>query len=505
MAMIKNRDTLMLRYPKLRIYAVLTQKSVLSTLCLLSLLLFDIVDMFLILPLGRDAFIATMGYAHLILFFMLSAAVGLALCASLVWQKQLSDDPTKNGTLLCSISLIVCILSMCLALILFFITPWLLELVHVSDVIKEYISNYLTPLLLGLPCMSLAMAWAVTLCYFDKFRYAAQTMVAGGLSHLVFASILMYQFDLGVQGLAFALLAGWLMTLLITGYALFQSTHLSMSWQASQWLRGIKSMLVDFIATMSLNFFIPLGQGFMFFALVNLYEEKLLEWVIMSKLTPLFLVFMLSVSHTAGKWIQQALSHGHYQEMRTVFTSSIKYLSITACLSGIVLLLLLDVFFVMFESSDVSLSLLYQMGGYILFSYLFLGLMALANTLFENIGKANLALIFNLASSVLVAIPLISLATLLGELNYIYMAQLFYSALCGMSAIAVAYYVCTVLEKNRIRDLYHLKDEKSTLTIMHFHAFSAGYALVAQTLIEESTRLDNQASLEAISLDRAPA
>ena len=199
-----------------------------STAGLLSLFLVDLVDMYWLSLLGDVELTAAIGFSASILFFTLSISIGLSIgCAALVSQGIGQKDFENTKNLVVHIFLFIVTITSLIAALVVMLNPSLLRALGANIGAFQYALEYLTIILPSMPLLALAMACNGVLRAAGRASAAMWLTLVGGIVNAVLDPLLIFSFELGIQGAAWATVAARVAMLIFGFYLVFKRFELA--------------------------------------------------------------------------------------------------------------------------------------------------------------------------------------------------------------------------------------------------------------------------------------
>ena len=179
--------------------------SLLASVGLVAVFLVDFVDMIFISMLGKAELAAAIGYAGAILFFTTSFGIGLGIAAGALVARALGQDNAQLATertthALCYGAVFGVIFALCVFLSLDVLVGW----VGAGGETAALAVDFLQIVVPSVPFLMVGMMGSAILRAHGDARRAMMATIAGGIVNAILDPILIFTFDLGLTGAAWA-------------------------------------------------------------------------------------------------------------------------------------------------------------------------------------------------------------------------------------------------------------------------------------------------------------
>ncbi len=172
---------------------------------LVAIFLADLANILFLSWLNDEAVVAAAGYASSILFFTTSVGIGLSIAASSLVSPALgAGNRAAARRLSVNAHLAALVVSVVFAIIIWLAIPWLMTLLGATGRAHSLGTSYLSILMPSTPLLSLAITSAAVLRSAGDAGRAMSVTLWGAVANAILDPILIFGFDLGIEGAAYA-------------------------------------------------------------------------------------------------------------------------------------------------------------------------------------------------------------------------------------------------------------------------------------------------------------
>ena len=419
-----------------------------STTGLLSLFLVDLVDMYWLSLLGDIELTAAIGFSASILFFTLSICIGLSIgCAAMVSQGigRNEVDNTKNLVvhLLCFIGLITALVA---AIVISF-NPWFLHWLGAKTAAHNYSMQYLNIILPSMPILALAMAANGVLRAAGKAKAAMWITLIGGGVNAALDPLLIFTFDMGIRGAAWATVAARLAMVAYGFYLIFKQFDLVGKFNINKFYHDIKHYMGTAFPAVLTNLSTPIGVAYVTAVLASYGDSVIAGNTVVSKLQPLAFAGLFALSGAIGPIAGQNFGAIQFDRVRETLNKSLLFVFYYSFVACALLFLCTELIISSFKANAESADLIRWFCYGLSTMFIFNGATFVTNAMFNNLKAAPLATTFNFSKATIGTIPFAyfgaQIAGPFGVLVGIYLG----AVIIAVAGIWVAYWHINRLEK----------------------------------------------------------
>lgn len=379
-----------------------------STIGLLAMFGVDLTDLIFLSHLGDHNIIAAMGFAGVLLFFTQSIGIGLSIAMLAIVSRKLgaknTDAAKQSATHILTVSLLI---ALSLVAVL---TPWL-ELLMLqlgaTQTVAELALSYLKWVFPAFPIMVLASSSNAVVRALGDARRAMTMMLAGAAVNVVLDPILIFGFDMGIEGAAIASLAARLTMAGFALYAVIKVHDMLGRFEWSPFLAEASSIIRFAIPTTLTNFATPVGMALVTYKMAEISTEAVAGSAIISRITPVAFAVFYSLSGAVGPIIGQNFGAQRYDRVIETFSASIRFSCVYTVVLWLVMLATTPLLIQLFAAEGQVAEIVKAFNYYAIPMTCAMGALFVANAGFNNMGRPVFATLSNFTRNTLGVIPFI--------------------------------------------------------------------------------------------------
>jgi putative MATE family efflux protein len=356
-----------------------------TALGLLTIFLSELVDIYFLGLIG-EAEITALGFAGPIIFFSLSLNIGLSIACSALVSIALGSGNTASSRETVTHSLVSAfIISLPLALILWFYLPTLLSLMGASGQALELANAYTSIVIIGMPLLAVAMSMGSIMRAKGDAKNSMLIYIVAGLSNIVLDPILIFGLDLGVTGAALATLISRIIMLAMAYHIIVNRDQLVGAFNLHHYRQELSSYTKIAFPAILTNLSTPLSMAYVTYAMAQFGDSAVAGVAIINKIQPVAFVGLFALSSVIGPIAGQNFGAKKFDRVSKTLFESIRFTLIYCAIVSAILWLSQWWFVPLFGGS------------------------AAANELFNNLGVAYYATIINILKATVGTIPFVIL------------------------------------------------------------------------------------------------
>jgi putative MATE family efflux protein len=370
----------------------------------------------LFLGLLRDVeVLAAVGYAAALMFFPTSIGIGLSIAATAVVSPAVGAGDMDRAKRLSTHALLFA--SAVAAVIAFCMWPLLgalLSAMGAAGRTHTLAHEYLRILIPTLPMTAVGMtSMAIMRSLGDAQRAMNVPLAAAGVQFML-EPVAIFLLGLGMFGSALAVSAARIAFIAV---GLHGAIRVHGMWQAptmSGILSDIPLLLRTAVPAVATNVATPVANAFVTAMLAGFGDAAVGAWAIAGRLTPVAFGVVFALSGAVGPIVGQNYGARNFLRVREAYIEAMK---INAALCGIAIVGLIVAEPMVIRAFAVSAQTVELVAFYCRFvapSFLFLGMMFVANAVFNVLGKPHYGTAINWARATIGTVPLVWLGGKLG-------------------------------------------------------------------------------------------
>ena len=380
-----------------------------TALGLLTIFLSELVDIYFLGLIG-EAEITALGFAGPIIFFSLSLNIGLSIACSALVSIALGSGNTASSRETVTHSLVSAfIISLPLALILWFYLPTLLSLMGASGQALELANAYTSIVIIGMPLLAVAMSMGSIMRATGDAKNSMLIYIVAGLSNIVLDPILIFGLDLGVTGAALATLISRIIMLAMAYHIIVNRDQLAGAFNLHHYRQELSSYTKIAFPAILTNLSTPLSMAYVTYAMAQFGDSAVAGVAIINKIQPVAFVGLFALSSVIGPIAGQNFGAKKFDRVSKTLFESIRFTLIYCAIVSAILWLSQWWFVPLFGGSAAANELVYLFCSGLSLIFIFNGITFLTNALFNNLGVAYYATIINILKATVGTIPFVIL------------------------------------------------------------------------------------------------
>lgn len=403
---------------------------------MLSTFLFQVIDTYFVGQLGANS-LAALSFASTLYFLILGLFMGLSVGVSIPIAQAKGEGNHLKLSKIVKVSLMLSLLlSISISVIsIQFLFP-IFSLLGAEPEIIPLIQEYLRPLLLGIPLLTLGLLIGSILRANGNVSKPELLMAFSGVINLVLDYLLIFGAfgfpELGIKGAAYASVFSWLVIIIGMLYFLYKEEILlntrSLSLNTKEILKEIQKISTPTIITQMIG---PLTLTYLTFILAKQSALAVAAFGVSGRIETLLLIGVLGVSTAMTPFISQNKG----AQFASRVEEAIKFGGKASVYLGLFVALILFIFIkpiaALFSENteviDYTSNYFYIVG----LSYVFYGLYIITSSIFNGLSLIFQSLKLSLVKSFAFTIPLTLLGSFWG-INGIYIGLAASNVLAGL-------------------------------------------------------------------------
>ena len=395
--------------------AKFTQGSIFNHICvmtfsgtagLIALFLVDLVDAFFLSLLGMVSILAALGYAGSILFFTLSLSIGLSIgCGAVVARLAGKGDKAHTQRFVTHAFLVIVSTSVVTsALILLNLTP-LLELLGASGQALIWAKSYCTIILPSMPLMAIAMASGGIMRALGEAKAAMILPLVAAGTNAILDPIFIFSFGWGIEGAAWASVAARIAMLGFGLWVIVGHHHLLGRWQPQHLLADAKQFFNIALPAALTNLSTPIGVAFVTAIMAQYGDEAVGGNAVVARIQQVSFAGLFALSGAIGGIAAQNWGANQTDRVKQTLTKSLQFVGAYCLLVCVALAISTPWLIQLFGAKGLTADLIRWFCFGFSLMFVFNGATFVTNALFNNLGVAKYATLFNFAKATIGTIP----------------------------------------------------------------------------------------------------
>ena len=370
----------------------------------------DLVDMYFLTLLGEQELAAAVGFAGTLLYFLVSASIGLQIALGALVARSEGARRRDLASRYCSSSLLFNLVVSCvLSIIALVYLTELLQLLGATGKTLAYAESYAAILLPNSPALVVGMSAAAGVRALGDARRSLWATLIGSFVNALLDPLFIFGFNWGLEGAAWAsVVSRWAM-LAVSWYALYFVHRLPrrISWvEFRDDMRPILAIAAPAILT---NMATPIGGSFVLRSMSQFGDSAVAGAAIMGRITPVAFAAIFALSGAVGPIIGQNAGAGLYPRVRETLHSALAFMAVYVLSVWLIMGISGPWIVKAFAASPQAADLILFYTQFLAGCFVFSGALFISNAAFNNLHHPHWATAFNFSRVLLGTIPAVYL------------------------------------------------------------------------------------------------
>jgi MATE family, multidrug efflux pump len=377
-----------------------------ASIGLATLFLVDLADIYFLSLLGEVEVTSGIGFASAIVFFTISISIGLMIAmGALVSRAVGARRQQKARRYAVNVFVYSFLLTLIAGAIVWLLIPTLLEMLGAEGRTFELAESYLRIVVASLPMIGLAMGMGGLLRALGDAKRAMYLTLAGALVNAVLDPILIFGFDLGIEGAAWATVTARIVMVGYGLYVAFGIHHIIARFEIRTFLAQLKPITAVALPAILTNIATPIGAAYVVFQIAQFGDSAVAGVSIITRLAHVVFCGIFALSGAVGPIFGQNLGAREFGRIRSVFRDSLVFTGAYVLIASLVLYLLRFGIVENFSAVGESAQIIVFYCTYIAITFFFTGGLFVANAAFNNLGKPQYSTLLNFSRNTIGTIP----------------------------------------------------------------------------------------------------
>ena len=383
-----------------------------ASIGLMAIFLVDALNLFYISRLGHGELAAAVGYAGTFLFFFTSIAIGLSIAATALTARALGQGDREGAKEMAGVSLLLMTGVMtAMTVLLYPLLHWIMTGMGAVGETAHMATRFMQIVLPSTPIMAVGMCMSALLRAVGDAKRSMYVTLGAGAATAVLDPLFIFGFNMGLDGAAIANVLSRLVLIGIGYYGLVKvhGLYKRPSWMRARavspafWAIAMPAILTQ-VAT-------PVGNTFVTSAMAKFGDEAVAGWAVIGRLIPVAFSVIFALSGAVGPILGQNLGAQRYDRIRETVRDSLKVTVVYVLVVWLLLALFRNPIGGRFGATGDAKDLIVFFCVFISASFVFNGVLFVANAAFNNLGFAFYSTLLNWGRSTLGVIPFIWLGS----------------------------------------------------------------------------------------------
>jgi putative MATE family efflux protein len=416
----------------------------------------DAIDIFYMSKLGL-AEVAGVGLASQLLNFTIALGVGVSVTMGVKVSYALgAKDYSAAAKSKNHIYLYTIFINLIFLLLTYPFIPHALKFLGANGAALEHGVTYLKIVLPSTLLLSLSMSGTALLRAYGKPALAVISPIMFAIINIGCAPILIFVCDLGVAGGAFADVIARTASAIVTFYLCHKYCNLNAKFKWDDFIQSIKPISAIALPAILTALANPLSGAIAMREITKFGHSAIVGFSIISRIIPVAFTILISAHNSIGPIFSQNYGAKLYARIKETLIKSAIFVTIMVLAAACILNIFSPQINHLFAVDPISTELITFFCKYLAIWYLGMGLLFIALTGFNSLGKAKYSTLLNFTRATLGTIPFVVIGGKLGGPAGLLIGQTIGNTLFGIMAFAWCYLYINALPRTR-----HKTEEKA--------------------------------------------
>lgn len=380
---------------------------------LVAIFVVDMLNLFYISRLGQQELAAAIGYSGTLLFFITSLGIGLSIAATALTSRALGSGDRDEANKLAGASLWMMggIMAGVSLLVLPFLHP-LTQLLGATGETERLAVRFMYIVLPSSVLLGLGMCTSALLRSVGDARRSMYVTLGAGLATAILDPLFIFGFKLGIDGAAIATGLARFAMIFIGFHGVFKVHGLYAHPRLDVFKRSFKPFMLIALPAVLTQIATPVGNAFVTKSIAQFGDHAVAAWAVIGRLIPVAFVVLFALSGSIGSILGQNFGAKRYDRIRSTMMDSMKLTVIYVLVVWSLLALASGLISDVFAAQGITRELIVFFCSFVAGSFLFNGILFVANAAFNNLGYPFYSTMLNWGRSTLGVIPFVSMGAL---------------------------------------------------------------------------------------------
>ena len=404
------------------------------------LFLVDLLDLFYLSLLGEQHLAAAVGYAGTVAFFTTSISIGLSISMGALVSKALGQGNRDSArSYVTNISIMTIFVSLIIMLLTWFNIEYLLALLGAKGETLRLGTVYLQILVPSMPLMSVAMALGASLRAVGDGKLSMLSTIGGGLVNAVLDPIFIFALDMGIEGAAIASVFSRCAVFALSFYGVYGKHKLLGHWHLGGFKIQFPFIMAIALPAMLTNIATPIGNAFVTRSIAEFGDSYMAGYATINRILPVAFGMIFALSGAIGPILGQNYGARLIPRVRKSLKDALWFCTGYVVLVSLLLFLIEDYLIRGFNLTGDAVEVVMLFCRLLALTFIFNGMMFIANASFNNLGKPKYSTWFNMGKATLGTIPFVLIGAELAGVKGILIGQALGSVFFGIASTILAF------------------------------------------------------------------
>lgn len=405
---------------------------------LMAVFVVDLLNLFYISWLGDPALTAAIGFAGVVSYVQIAVSIGLSIGIGAISGRLIGAGRIEQAQRVAS-SFGIVMVGLCL--LIGIATAWLagplLILLGAKGEAARQATVFLEIVSPGLPLIAVGMGCSGLLRAIGAARISMNVTLMGAIISAIADPVLILGFGLGLKGAAISTIVSRAIVALV-GFRCVRQHGLFGRPVRTHVLSDTRLVAQVAMPAILTNLATPVGSVFVTHAMADFGLAAVAGQATIERIVPVAFAFVFALTGSVGPIMSQNLGAGKLDRVRETLVASLWLVAGCVALTWIILFLTQDLVVRVFSAQGTAAMLIHLFCNWTIAGYVFIGMLFVANSAFNNLGCPLYSTLFNWGRATLGTIPFVWVGMKFGPAG-VQVGQVLGCVLFGSYAVMTAF------------------------------------------------------------------
>lgn len=373
---------------------------------LLALFMVDLIDMYCLSFLGEHELAAAVGFSGSLLFYLTAIGIGIQITmGALVSRAEGQSDRKRVQRFSASIMLFSVLFTTLITIPVFYFLGDILSALGAKGLTLQYAIDYSRIIVPSTPLLACSVSASAALRALGDAKNAMFAILSASFINALLNPVFIFVLGMGIKGAAIATVCGRVVMLFYALYIAVYHHKLNHPPSLRKMIEDLSVIFPICIPAILTNLATPIGSSFTIKTMAMFGTDAVAGTSIIGRLAAVAFAFMFALSGAIGTIIGQNAGAGQYDRVRQVLISAWLIATSYVLLAWLMLYTTKDRIVNIFGVDGEAAQLIVFYNRYVVFGFIFLGMLFIANAASNNLNRPKQATFFNFIRMLLGSIP----------------------------------------------------------------------------------------------------
>jgi putative MATE family efflux protein len=418
-----------------------------SAIGLMAIFVSDFANIFFLGLVGDLQLLAAVGYASSIMFFLISAGIGMSIAVVALVSPALGARDFARARRLCSHAVVFAgAASSLLVAALWCALPVLLGALGAGGRTLTLAHEYLLIVLPSWPPLVLGMCASAMLRSAGEAQLAMFITLTGAIVATIFDAALILGLGLGLHGAAVSAFISHV-AVLVLGLWLVVRTQDLLGWPDWHAFKHDWTLIARFAVPIVLaNLATPAGGAYVTLAMSQFSDSAVAGWAVIGRIIPIAFGAIFALSGAIAPIIGQNLGARQFDRVRAVLHGGLRLAALLTAAAWLFLALAAPVLVRLFNASGEAAALIVFFCRWLAPLFVFFGTLFVCNAACNALGRPQYATVLNWGRATLGTVPFVTFGSYWGSKGVL-VGHMMGGIAFGLAAVVVVNRLIAQLEQ----------------------------------------------------------